>query len=393
MLACRQLSRAHSKSNLGNATSECVHITLRYGLAQQVSAQFCARTCTPLCALLTLLPVLVLQAASRVCSSATYSLIATATHATPQSSTPRMVGLVTATQRAGDKRLMWQRSIASAGPAELLNIDMAEARAEQHDSSVQEASEASRALVPVDSRLQATNHLPFGALVLLDGGSLIACSMETAQAMLACVEHGCSAELHGKLTQSPAPRNPWQPAHAGACSLDEHVRLGPSKHSRNVQGGSHAGAVTWQHVVAVLSALCCMSLIALLVLFRCCAAAPARRAATQPRMLAAPKSAALYHTPCAGASPVHSSALSQRSCRRSFSSSQQDGVPDHSEGGAFSGRPRATSKVVRRLHFSDAEQAATTGVRWERTGARLARAVMSGSDLQYTASVEHDDGA
>ena len=337
-------------------------------------------------AYLTLFSDLVIQATSRVCSSRTYSLTATAPHAVPQDSPARMVGLVTATQRMGDKRMVWQRSIASARPAELLNVDMAEARAEQHDGSARAACEASKASMPVESWPQVCNPIPFGALVLLNRVSVVACSLETAQAMLACAEHGCSAELHGKLAQSPAPRTPWQLPHAGACLPDEHVPASPSQQSRELQGRPQACADTLRHVVTGLAALCCVQLVALLVLLRRGAVAPACGAARQPMLeaLSSPvKSATLYHTPCAGASPVHSSAMSQRSCRRSFHSSRPDSSAGLS-GDAFSGRPRATGKVVRRLHFSDAEQAATVGVRWERTGARLERAAASGSGMQHS---------
>ena len=300
-----------------------------------------------------------------------------------------MVGLVTATQRVGDKRLVWQRSIASARPAELLNIDMAEARAEQHDGGAQEASaKASKASVPVDSWPRVYDPITFGALVLLDRGSAVACTLETAQAMLACAEHGCSAELRGKLAQSPAPRTPWQLPHATeSCSPDEPVLVSSSKRSKELQGRPQARADTLRHVVTGLAALCCVQLVALLVLLCCGAAAPACGAAQQPLLgaLMSPiKSITLFHTPCASASPVHSSAMSQRSCRRSFHSSQQPDSSAGLSGDAASDRPRATGKVVRRLHFSDTEQAATLGVRWERTGARLARAAVSGSGLQHS---------
>lgn len=311
-----------------------------------------------------------------------------------------MVGLVTATQRVGDKWMVWQRSIASARPAELVNIDMAEARAEQHDGSAQVASEASKASVPVASWqrswLQAYDPIPFGALVLLDHrGSVVACSLETAQAMLACAEHGCSAELHGKLAQSPALRSPLQVPHADACWPDEHMPVSSKKYSRDLQGRPQARAGTLRHVVAGLAALCCVQLVALLVLLRCCAAAPACRAARQPLLeyvMRPVKSVTLYHTPCAGATPAHSSAMSQRSCRRSCHSLQPDSSAGLS-GDAFSGRPHATGKVVRRLHFSDAEQAATLGVRRERTGARLERAAVSGSGMQHSGGFVREDEA
>ena len=346
-------------------------------------------------AYLTLFSVLVIQATSRVCSSTTYSLTAAAPHAVPQDSPTRMVGLVTATQRMGDKPMVWQRSIASARPAELLNIDMAEARAEQHDGSTQEACEASKASMPVESWPQVYDPIPFGALVLLNRGSVVACSLETAQAMLACAEHGCSAELHGNLAQSPAPRAPWQLQYAGACLPDERMPVSPSKLSKELQGRPQARANTLRHVITGLAALCCVQLVALLVLLRCGAAVPACAAARQPllgALMSPVKSVTLYHTPCAGASPVHSSAMSQRSCRPSFHSSGPNSSAGLS-GDAFSGRPRATGKVVRRLHFSDAEQAATIGVRWERTGARLERAAASCSGMQHSGGLGREDEA
>jgi len=391
-----------SLAGLGNRPARlCVYIRLNYGLWQEVrtfrrapqSEENAFAECP-----------MPLQVSRQICSSGQdltvpYSLTVAASSMLlrNQAKPAPIAGLLTAMVNTDGKQLVWQRYVAAAGVAEHVNIDMAEARAQQPPDSMPSTPGAATACLGCEAL--SSGRLPFGMLLLLCKG-LVACSSDTAAAVLACAEHGCSPELRARLRHSPAAPHPWQIDAHPQCAAGEQThghaasaRLQPS----GITASMPACTCAWRRTAAVLTAVCCVQLVAVLAMLRRCsprsghgmasAALPASpfapaKAGSSPDMSPARCNAA------AAATPVHSSAHSERSCRCMSGSSCPDRDAGLQASAARLPWPSSADESGRAGHVGRPGQALEQGVKWERTGRRLERALVSGSDVRRASMVD-----
>jgi len=340
----------------------------------------------------------VLQVSRQICSSGQdltvpYSLTVAASSMLlrNQAKPAPVTGLLTAVVDAHGKQLVWQQYVAAAGVAEHVDIDMAEARAQQPLDSMPATPGAAAACLGGETL--SSGRLPFGTLLLLRTG-LVACSSDTAAAALACAEHGCSPELHAGLRRSPAALHPWQTDAPPQCTDGEQThghtvsaRLQPS----SIATGEPACTCAWRRTAAVLAAVCCAQLVAVLAMLRRCSPCSAHDVASTA-LLASPLDPAkagsspdMSPARCnaaAAATPVHSSARSQRSCRRMSGSSCPDRDAGLQASAARLPWPSSADDSGGAGHVGRPGQALEQGVKWERTGRRLERALVSGSAVR-----------
>ena len=302
-----------------------------------------------------------------------------------------VAGLLTAAVDVHGEQLVWQQYVAAAGVAERVDIDMDEARTQQPLDSM--PATPGGAAARLGGETLSSGRLPFGMLLLLRKG-LVACSSDTAAAALACAEHGCSPELRARLGRSPAAPHPWQTDAPPQCAAGEHAhghtasaRLQPS----SIMASMPSCTCAWRRTAAVLAAVCCAQLGGVLAMHRGRSPRSAYDMASTA-LLAAPLAAAkagsspdkspARRNAAAAATPVHSSARSQRSRRGMSGSSCPDGEAGLQASAARLPRPSGADGSGGAGHVGRPGQALEQGVKWERTGRRLERALVSGSGVR-----------